>query len=362
MKHTTNHTHNIRIKNVIPLPSPTQIKTDFPLTKESWNTTQEARAAIPRILRGESCRFLVIVGPCSVHDEQGIMEYTRRLAPLVKQYNDRLCIVMRTCFDKPRSRMSWLGFFSDWDMSGSRNPLHLLDGWNKARKLLIDITNLGVPTATEYLDAEGYQNVDDLYAYTWVGARNAQTQDYRIVASGLSPACGFKNPTSGLINHAIEAIEFAKHSHVFAAPHDTGVRSGFETTGNADCHLILRGSDSGPNYDPDTIEAAVALLRKHRLIDRILVDASHGNSGKNHFMQEEVIGDVLGQVKIDRARGRTPSIAGIMYESYLEDGNQSIEIPVEREKLKPGVSVTDGCDGWKRTERILEGLYKELAG
>lgn len=355
--HITNQTHDTRIAEQTPLPSPARIKADFPLTEESWTTIAKGRKTIPDILHCRDPRLLVIMGPCSIHDEEADLEYARRLAALANQYRDRLYVVMRTCCGKPRTRPSWLGFYNDWKMDGSQD---ILEGWRRSRKLMLEITRRGLPVGFEYLDPEDHQNDDDLPSYLWIGARSTQTQKYKQFASGLSTACGFKNPTSGLVNLAVEAIEFAKHPHVFSAPDNNGIRTKFRTTGNADCHLILRGSDAGPNYDQDSVEAAALLLRKHDLTGRVIIDASHGNSEKNHLMQEKVIRDVVRQIKLDVISERVPLVAGIMWESFINDGCQPLDIPVTQ-PLQWGVSVTDGCDGLERTERILKWLYEELA-
>ncbi|PIQ91475.1 MAG: 3-deoxy-7-phosphoheptulonate synthase [Parcubacteria group bacterium CG11_big_fil_rev_8_21_14_0_20_39_22] len=348
-------THNTNINSISPLPSPESLKKGIPLSEISWKTVDQGRKVIPQILSGKDRRLLAIVGPCSIHNIDESKRYAKKLSLLSDELKDVLYIVMRVNCDKPRSRAktngraSWQGLFNDPKMNGSYD-MEL--GFRLARELILYVNEMGLPVATEMLEKINYQMIDDLLSYVWIGARNTNSQEQKKVASGASTVVGFKNPTDGLIDVAAHAIEFAKHCHVFAAPTDNGVTSRFSTKGNAYGHLILRGSDNGPNCDKGNIRSAVKKLSELGLISRVIVDCSHGNSHKNHEKQREVIGSLLPQIK------EGGDIAGIMYESFLEDGKQNI--PVDLSKLRPGVSVTDGCDGWKRTEKTLREFAEEL--
>lgn len=354
VKYGTQGTHNWNIGSIAPLPSPAELKRELPLAEETWEIVYNGRLTIPKILLGEDPRLLVIVGPCSIHNVKETEVYADRLASLREELLDQLFIVMRVCCDKPRSRFGWTGFFNDPNMDGSGD---IAKGWRLGRKLLLDILAKGLPIAAEFLDPDNCQNVDDLLAYNWIGARNVQVQMHRQIASGLSTAVGFKNPNLGgagqTLNTAIDAIDFARHSNVFVASNDNGQRSRFSTQGNIWGHLILRGTDAGPNCDPATIEAAARELFERGLISRIVVDISHGNSQKKYRRQREVI-----ELLFEEMRKGSRHIAGIMYESYLDEGNQPI--PIDLSELKPNISVTDGCDSFHDTEVVLRKLHSDL--
>lgn len=351
LQHHIVWTHNINIARETDVPSPAQLKTDIPITPESWKTVFAARKVIPEILHGRDDKVLVVVGPCSVHSTVDTLEYATKLAALRQRLADRMEVVMRVCPDKPRTRFSWLGFFNDPDMDGSCD---IAKGWRLGRKLMLDITALGLPIAMEYLDKDNYQNVDDLVSLAWIGARSVQTQMYRQEASALSTAVGFKNPNHGHLQTAIDAIHFAQQRNAFTATNDAGVRKRFVTKGNKNGFLILRGTDEGPNYTVGDIDDAAARLHACGLIDRVVIDASHGNSSKNHLNQAEVIRCIGGEIS-----RRNRFIAGLMYESFLHDGNQPFEVRYgKRPRVRPGISVTDGCDGWERTKRVLGELYE----
>jgi 3-deoxy-7-phosphoheptulonate synthase len=345
-------THNWHIGSIAPLPTPDTLKAEHPLSEEAWEAIYGARIGITKILSGEDQRLLAVVGPCSIHSTTEALEYAKRLASLAKELKDTLLIAMRVCCDKPRTKKSWTGFFDDPRMDGSCDIAY---GWREGRKLMVEITELGLPIAVEFLDEDNFQGIDDLVSYVWIGARSVQSQRLRKVASGISTAIGFKNHNLGSADAAFDAIEFARHSNVFVASNNSGVRSRFSTTGNPWGHLIHRGTEKGPNFDAASIELSAKELKKRGLIDRVVIDASHANSGKDHKKQAGVISEVVRQVT-----SGSRNVAGFMYESYLEGGQQPI--PLDLSDLKPNISVTDGCDGWERTEQVLREVSAMLAG
>ncbi|MDP3996266.1 MAG: 3-deoxy-7-phosphoheptulonate synthase [bacterium] len=358
----TEFTHNINIRSISKLPSPGQMKANLPLTEKSWDTVSEGREVIRRIIAGDDKRMLVIVGPCSIHDTREAVRYAEKLAKFktfLQENNSQmpLFLAMRVNCDKPRSRAqtngkaSWQGLFNDPKMDGSYD---MERGFNLARNMMLQITSLGIPIATEMLEAANYQVIDDCISYVWLGARDSGSQDKKKIASGASTPVGFKNGLSGSVDSAIHAIEFARHPHVFAAPDDDGVMCRFATNGNSHGHLIHRGFEDKLNYDSESIRTSSRKLKELGLPERILVDMSHGNSRKDHIKQRGVAESVLEQIeKGERA------ILGVMYESYLKDGKQ--EIPTNLHRLRKGVSVTDACDGWERTEETLKILARRFS-
>lgn len=350
MNGTNNKTHNWHIASIAPLPTPDELKREHPLSEGGWKTVYDTRIGTTKILGGEDSRLIAIVGPCSVHNTAEALLYANKLAPLARELSDRLLVVMRVCCDKPRTRKSWTGFFDDPRMDGSCD---VASGWREGRKLMVEIINLGLPVGMEFLDEDNFQGVDDLVSYVWIGARSVQSQRLRKVTSGISTAVGFKNHNLGKTDSAIDAIEFARQSNVFVASNDKGVRSRFSTNGNPWGHLIHRGSDTGTNFDHASIEKSSHELRRRGLISRIIVDASHGNSGKDHRRQYAVIEDLLHQIV-----SGSQLIAGFMCEGYLEAGSQPI--PVDLSELKPNISVTDGCSDWPTTEAVLREAHSRL--
>lgn len=343
-------THNIRVESIAPLPSPADLKKEFPLTSSAWETVREGRETMIRVLAGQDTRLVVVVGPCSVHNPREVLEYATLLAAFSKLLKDRIYIMIRLCCDKPRTRKAWPGFFTDPRLDGSCD---MASGWREARQLMLAVAEMGLPIAVEFLDADNFQNVDDLVSNAWIGARTVQSQKHRQQASALSTPVGFKNPTQGTVKDAIDAIEFARHGHVFVASNDGGIRSRFATAGNPWGYLVHRGFEEKTNYDDTSISRSVELLRSFGLVSRIAVDVSHGNSGKDHARQEQVIMELVQQITAG-----SPSIAAIFYESYLEAGKQSI--PRDLSDLKPRVSVTDGCDSWETTKRVLTKVHRQL--
>lgn len=338
---------DLGIKSITPMPTPDQLKAEFPLSKNVFEEVVDtSRETVKAILNGEDSRLLLLVGPCSIHNVDEAYEYAKKLSGLIPKVQDKIFIVMRVCLDKPRTGRGWAGFFQDPDLNESRN---IDKGWREGRKLITRILELNVPIAMELLDADACQNVDDTVSYWWIGARTVTSQRLREIASGLSTPVGFKNPTDGKIEGAIEAIDTARHEAAFVATNGRGVRCEYRTYGNKDGHLILRGSDSGPNYSPQAVEDVIKKLNHRGLPPRVLIDVSHANSGKDHRKQKEIIIDIA-----KRISSGEKGIAGMLYESYLEDGNQ--KLPKDISLIKPNISVTDGCDGYDTSEKVILSL------
>ena len=309
----------------------------------------DARRAAGRILRGEEDRLLVVVGPCSIHDPKGALEYAERLARLSKEVSDQLLLVMRVYFEKPRTTVGWKGLINDPDMNGT----HLISkGLGIARRLLSEITAVKLPIATEMLDPITPEYLADHLSWGAIGARTTESQTHRELASGLSFPIGFKNGTDGNLQIAIDAMIAAQHSHSFLGINREGLTSIVQTTGNPDVHMVLRGGKK-PNYYPEDIANTEEKLAKAGLSPAIMVDCSHGNSEKNHEKQPQVLENVLEQI----AAGNR-SITSVMIESYLEGGNQPM--PKDISQLKYGVSITDKCIDWQTTETILRKAHARL--
>ncbi|OHA17749.1 MAG: 3-deoxy-7-phosphoheptulonate synthase [Candidatus Taylorbacteria bacterium RIFCSPHIGHO2_01_FULL_46_22b] len=340
------------ITSATPMPKLSVLKHDIPLSEEVFDrVVRPARVAIQNILAGEDKRFLIVVGPCSIHNTNEAGEYASKLLALIPEVSDQLFIVMRTCLDKPRSGLGWPGFFMDPDLNGSKKAD---EGWRKGRKLLVEIVTSGVPVGLELLDAHACQVVDECAAYWWIGARTVTSQRLREIASGLSTPVGFKNPTEGDIAGAIEAIETARHHSAFLAINQHDILCEYRTSGNQFGHLILRGSSKGPNYDEPSVAKTVHQLAQRGLPTELLVDLNHANSGKDHRLQREILADVVGRV----VNGNT-HLRGVLYESYLEGGKQIHTKDLSL--LKPRLSITDGCDSWEDTREALLRARDALA-
>jgi 3-deoxy-7-phosphoheptulonate synthase len=335
-----------------PLISPRQLKDDLPMSEEANRTVIEGRADVARILRGEDDRLLVVAGPCSIHDPEAALDYARRFAVLREQLADRLCLLMRVYFEKPRTTVGWKGLISDPHIDGSDD---MGEGLRLARTLLLQITEMGVPVATETLDPITPQYLADLVSWAAIGARTTESQTHREMASGLSMPVGFKNSTSGDLQVAVDAIESARHPHSFLGIDREGRTAVVRTKGNVLGHLVLRGGADGPNYQPETLARAASLMRDGG-IERpaIVVDCSHANSGKKHVNQEGVWDHVVEQ----RAAGNV-AIVGLMAESHLEEGSQKVGAD-GKAGLRYGVSITDECVGWETTERMLRSAHAAL--
>src|SRR5881392_1630538 len=336
-------TQNLHVKEIVRLLPPRALKDEFPMTERANQTVVEGRETVKRILRGDDPRLLVIVGPCSIHDVDGALEYAQKLNRLREELAGQLYIVMRVYFEKPRTTIGWKGLINDPHLDGTYD---IDTGLKKARRLLLQITGMGLPAATEFLDPIVPQYIADFVSWAAIGARTTESQTHREMASGLSMPVGFKNSTDGSLQIAIDAMTSARAPHNFLGIDQEGVTSIIRTTGNLHGHVVLRGGRLQTNYDHDSIASAVATLKQAGLAPVLMVDCSHANSGKQHARQEEVWKSVVHQ----RAAGNT-GLIGLMVESYLEEGNQPI--PGRLTDLRYGVSVTDACVGWEATERML---------
>jgi 3-deoxy-7-phosphoheptulonate synthase len=345
-------TENLRVAEVRRLTSPAQLKARLPITEIANRTVVEGREAVQRILDGTDERFLVVVGPCSIHDEASALEYAARLDRLRQEMQERLFIVMRVYFEKPRTTIGWKGLVYDPHLDGTDD---VETGLNRARALLLRINELGLPGATEFLDPIVPQYLDDLVTWAAIGARTTESQTHRQMASGLSMPVGFKNGTDGSLQVALDALWSARHAHSFLGIDSGGLTSIIRTTGNPYGHVVLRGGKAGTNYDPESIAAATAALRKAGLPAALMVDCSHANSAKVFARQEEVWNSVLAQ----RVAGNRALVA-MMVESHLSEGSQPLV--ADRTQLRYGVSITDACVGWETTERMLRGAFAELGG
>lgn len=343
---------NVNVAGIRPLTTPHQLKRSLPASTAAQEMIYSARTTIADILDGRDARFLVICGPCSIHDPKAAYEYAGRLAALAQELQDRVFVVMRTYFEKPRTTVGWKGLINDPYLDGSND---IAEGLRKAREVLMSVCELGLPTATEMLDPIVPQYIGDLVAWASIGARTTESQTHREMASGLSMPVGFKNSTDGNALVAIQAMQSARSGHHFLGIDEHGCTAIVETTGNALGHLILRGGSSAPNYDAASVAAAVGQLEKAGLPARIVVDCSHANSGKNPANQPAVLADVVAQ----RVVGQS-ALVGAMLESHLVAGRQ--DPGDDLSTLTYGKSITDGCLGWEETEAALRATYDALAG
>ena len=343
-------THNLNVASFRSLITPRELKAELPLTARSQATVTSGRSIVRAILDGRDSRFLAIVGPCSIHDVGAAREYAGRLGTLASDLADRVVIVMRTYFEKPRTSVGWKGLINDPHLDDS---FDMEQGLRLARRLLLDINELGLPAATEMLDPITPQYIDDLVSWAAIGARTIESQTHRQMASGLSMPVGYKNTTEGRIEPAIDAFRAALAPHRFLGIDEDGRTSIVTTSGNAAGHLLLRGGRERPNYDRQLIAEAAAQLEAAGLPPRLLVDCSHANSGKRHEGQQVVWSSVIEQ----RAQG-SASLIGAMLESNLEEGRQDLTADLSR--LRRGVSITDACIGWDETERLLREAWERL--
>jgi len=340
-------TSNLRIAGIRPLVPPAILLEELPLPVAGANTVSPARDAVSRILRGEDDRLIVIVGPCSIHDVRAGREYAERLAALAATLAHDLLIVMRVYFEKPRTTVGWKGLINDPHLDGS---FAINEGLHLARQFLLDVVALGLPTGCEFLDPILPQFFTDAVTWGAIGARTTESQVHRDLASGLSMPVGFKNGTDGDVQIAIDALRAAAFPHHFPGVTGEGLAAILATRGNGDCHVILRGGTSGPNYDADTVAQTLTRLRAVHLPPRLMIDLSHGNSEKDYRRQVVAAQSVAPQI----AAGET-GIIGVMAESFLADGRQDLNDPA---RLVYGQSITDGCMGWDMTVPVLQ----ELAG
>lgn len=347
----TKKTQDIRINDMQELICPEALEVKHPLTDAARQTVLEARSRIQDILHGRDDRLVVIVGPCSVHDPEAAMDYARRLAPLRAELGDRLEIVMRVYFEKPRTIAGWKGLINDPDLDGS---FRINKGLSKARQLCLQVNEMGLPVGTEFLDAAMPQYLDDLVSWAAIGARTTESQIHREMASGLSCPVGFKNGTRGNVQIAIDAVRSAATPHHFMAMAKSGLAAIAHTSGNPDCHIILRGG-GGTNFDADSVDKACRTAEKDGIRGQVMIDASHANSGKDPEKQPEVLADVAGQIAVGDGR-----ITGTMIESHIVAGRQDLPKDGDLSKLTYGQSVTDGCIGWDDTVVQLRKLAEAV--
>ncbi len=341
-------TDDLRISGMSEISSPEVVRKEYPLSEAAARTTHEARLAIHAILHGEDERLLVVVGPCSIHNPEAALAYAKHLQRMREELGNDLLIVMRVYFEKPRTTVGWKGLINDPNLDGS---FEMNKGIRLARKLLLDINEMGIPAGTEFLDLITPQYVADLVSWGAIGARTTESQGHRELASGLSCPVGFKNGTDGGFQIAIDAVHAARHPHVFLSLTKAGSSAIFSTTGNEDCHVILRGGKE-PNYDAASVSQAVAELEAASIPSRLMVDCSHANSRKQFKRQLEVGKDLAAQI----AAGND-AISGVMIESHLHEGRQNV-VPGEQPAF--GISITDACLGWDDTEALLHGLAEAV--
>jgi 3-deoxy-7-phosphoheptulonate synthase len=337
-------TDDLRIESIKAVTSPAVICEEIPVTEEAAKTTVLTRNAIHDILHGQDDRLIVITGPCSIHDIDAAKEYANKLKPLIEQYSDDLLIIMRVYFEKPRTTVGWKGLINDPDLDDSYN---INKGLRMARQLLLDLNNMGIPAATEYLDLITPQYVTDLISWGAIGARTTESQVHRELASGLSCPVGFKNGTYGTTKIAVDAIGAAIRPHNFLSLRKEGNAAIFSTTGNPDSHIILRGGKE-PNYDAESINKVSKELESANLTANIMIDLSHANSNKQHDLQIEVGNSVSEQIANGDKR-----IIGTMIESHLVAGRQDAK---PGQKLVYGQSITDACLGWDNTVELIKTL------
>ncbi len=344
-------TKNLRVVDTTLLKSPNQLTAEVPLSARAAETVFRARGQIEELMSGGR-RKLVIVGPCSIHDPEAALEYASRLKQLSVAVRDHLLVVMRVYFEKPRTTVGWKGLINDPHIDGTYD---IPNGITRARTLLLELAELGMPAATEMLDPIMPQYLADLVAWGAIGARTTESQTHREMASGLSMPIGFKNGTDGNLGVAVNAMIAASRSHSFLGIDGDGRVGVVRTRGNPFTHLVLRGGNNGPNFRAADVEAAAAILGKSRVCQKVLIDCSHDNSAKNHDNQPAVLRDVGAQI-----RDGSQHLLGVMIESNLVAGRQ--DLPEDRSQLTYGQSITDACVNFETTERMLEGFAEAVAG
>jgi 3-deoxy-7-phosphoheptulonate synthase len=342
-------TDDLRIRELKELAPPAHLLREFPISEASANLVHSGRQAIHRILHGMDDRLLVIVGPCSIHDTQAALEYGRKLAEQRERFKDKLEIVMRVYFEKPRTTVGWKGLINDPDLDGR---FDINKGLRTARQVLSDINDLGLPAGTEFLDMITPQYIADLVSWGAIGARTTESQVHRELASGMSCPMGFKNGTDGNVRIALDAVKAASQPHHFLSVTKAGHSAIVSTNGNEDCHIILRGGKA-PNFDHASVEAACREAGAAAMACRLMIDASHGNSQKKPDNQISVIRDIADQMAEGESR-----IFGVMVESHLVGGRQDL---VAGRPLTYGQSITDGCIAWEPTLEVLETLAEGVA-
>jgi 3-deoxy-7-phosphoheptulonate synthase len=342
---------NLNVASISPLDPPSEYLAEIPITREVEELVVRSRQEIADIVSGDDDRLLVITGPCSIHDEDAGREYAERLATLASEVSDNVMVVMRVYFEKPRTTVGWKGLINDPNLDGTCN---MAEGLRRARQFLMGVCEIGLPCATEFLDPFTPQYIADLISWGAIGARTAESQTHRQLASGLSMPIGFKNGTGGSIQLAVDGMIAASAQHAFLGIDDAGSAAVVQTSGNDSCHIVLRGGSDGPNYDAEHVAVAQKALQNSGMAPNLVVDCSHANCDKDHTKQPVAFRDVLTQ-RVDGNRG----IVGVMLESHLNAGNQSLN--GDRSSLKYGVSITDPCVDWQTTEALLREAAEVLA-
>ena len=338
-------TRDLHVISIRPLLPPAILLEELPLSERGSLVVGRARKEVANILNGEDDRLIVVVGPCSIHDPVAGLEYARRLEAVADELGEDLRIVMRVYFEKPRTTVGWKGLINDPHLDGS---FAINEGLRLARRLLVDLVELALPSGCEFLDPITPQFISDLVSWGAIGARTTESQVHRELASGLSMPVGFKNGTDGGVQIAIDAVRAAAHHHRFLGVTEQGLAGIVSTRGNPDCHVILRGGQDGPNYDAASVQKTLAALRDAALPARLMIDTSHGNSDKDHRRQPVVARDIAAQI----AQGEA-GVIGVMMESFLVDGRQDLK---DRKHLVHGQSITDACLGWEMTVPVLREL------
>ncbi|MDO5653223.1 MAG: 3-deoxy-7-phosphoheptulonate synthase [Brachymonas sp.] len=347
--HDTTRIDDTRISAVRPLITPALLQERVPLTDTAAGYVEQHRRAIADVLHGRNDRLLVVAGPCSIHDHHQAMEYARQLHEAAQQFERDLLIIMRVYFEKPRTTVGWKGYINDPYLDGS---FAINEGLERARSLLLEILELGLPAGTEFLDLLSPQFISDLIAWGAIGARTTESPSHRQLASGLSCPVGFKNGTEGSVKIAADAVVAAQSAHAFIGMTKMGQTAIFETRGNRDCHIILRGGKA-PNYTAEHVAAACEVLRANGLREQVMIDLSHANSSKQHHKQIDVAADVASQI----AGGET-RITGVMIESHLQEGRQDLGDNITA--LQHGVSITDACISMEQTLPVLRQLAEAV--
>jgi 3-deoxy-7-phosphoheptulonate synthase len=343
--------HDLNIQSIDPLPTPVEFIEKFPITPQVAQLVADGREEIARILRGEGDRLLVIAGPCSIHDVESGLEYATRLKKLADAVQDRILVVMRVYFEKPRTTVGWKGLIYDPHLNGS---FDITTGLGMAREFLLRVSDLGLLSAIEFVDPITPQYVADLISWAAIGARTAESQTHRQMASGLSMPVGLKNGTGGSVQLAVDGVVAAQAKQAFLGVDANGRASTVVTKGNPDCHIVLRGGSRGPNYDADSVADAVDRLQRAGVSTQLVVDCSHANCGRDYTKERVAFFDVLDQ----RTSGNS-NLVGVMLESHLNEGNQRLD-ESNPGSLSYGVSITDPCINWEETVELLTSAHQKL--
>lgn len=341
---------DVNIEEFIPLVTPAELKTELPLSEAAYNTVLHGRTTIQNILDGKDKRLFIVIGPCSIHDVAAAHDYADRLVTLAKEIEDTIFVVMRVYFEKPRTTVGWKGLINDPDMNDS---FDIQKGLRMARKLLLELNEKGLPCATEALDPNTPQYMQDLISWSAIGARTTESQTHREMSSGLSCPVGFKNGTDGGMTVAVNAMQAVKAGHSFLGLSADGKVSIIKSKGNPYAHVVLRGGANGPNYDETAVAQAENELARGKTSGKIMIDTSHANSGKDPYLQPMVIKNVAEQIK-----NGNKSIIGLMIESHLKGGSQKLTANIA--DLEYGKSITDGCLDWESTVAALHNLRDEI--